>query len=171
MALTVGTNSYITLTEVATYLAENYISTDSEYITWNALSEANKEVYLRKACKKIDRQKYVGLKAVSTQTLEFPRSIRSEYSRDEYPDLIIKWDDRWVTQSAVPQKVKDAQAEEAFALALGKSKRIVLQEQGVKAFGLGNLSESYSGPSDIKLISLEAKELLRPYLLGCVNIS
>ncbi len=168
MALTVGTNSYITLTEVATYLAENYISTDSEYITWNALSEANKEVYLRKACKKIDRQIIRGVRAVSTQALAFPRTIYS-YSGQGIKTENTFFISGYYTQSAVPQAVKDAQVEEALCMAMGESDRRKLQREGVKSFSLGSLSESYSGkPSD--LISSNAKELLKPYLAGMVPV-
>lgn len=168
MAITVNTDTYISLADASTYVAANYISTDTEYTTWTALTDGNKEIYLKKATKKIDRQIIRGVKAVSTQALAFPRTIYS------YAGQGIKTENTffisgYYTQSAVPQAVKDAQVEEALCMAMGESDRRKLRREGVKSFSLGSLSESYSGkPSD--LISSNAKELLKPYLAGMVPV-
>lgn len=61
--------------------------------------------------------------------------------------------------------------EEALALIeRGNSQRRRLQEEGVQAFSLGNMSESYMPGAGKGLLSVMAKELLRPWLAGSVMI-
>jgi hypothetical protein len=45
-----------------------------------------------------------------------------------------------------------------------------LQQEGVQSLSLGNMSETYVPEAGRGLLSQEAKELLRPWLLGGVNI-
>lgn len=168
-SLTVGTDTYISVADTTTYISGNYATTEAEYIAWTALSETNKDIFLKRACRKIDRQKFQGVKAVSTQTLEFPRAIRSKYYFADNTSFIYNRD--WVTQTEVPASVKYAQVEEAIAMASGTSDRIRLQREGVKSMKLGNLSESYDkNPESFALLSQEAKELLSVYLIGAVAI-
>ena len=172
MALTVGTDTYISQADATTYVGDNYASTSDEYVAWAALSSDDKDAWLRKALKVLDRQPYIGIKAEDTQTLEFPRAIRSESKREDLPTLhLTRFNSDWVVQTEVPQVVKDAQVEEAISLTVGVSKRIELQRQGVKSFRLGNLSESYGGTPATRITSFEARELLKPYLAGVVPIS
>lgn len=170
MAITVDTDTYISLADANTYVTTNYVSTSAEAVAWTALSDANKEIYLKKATKKIDRQPLRGIKSVSTQTLEFPRAIWSETNREDYPVLHLYFDTNWYVQTETPQEVKDAQVEEALALAVGIDKRTELQRAGVKSFTLGKLSEQYGSPGNTQLLSHEAKELLLQYLAGSVRI-
>jgi hypothetical protein len=61
--------------------------------------------------------------------------------------------------------------EEALAiLDIGNEVRLKLQKQGVKNASFGKASETYSGNS-IRLLSQEARELLKPYLAGLVVIT
>lgn len=177
MAITVGTDTYISLADATTYVGSNYVTTSAEYVAWAALSDAQKELYLKKAQKKIDRLYLRGIKAVSTQTLEFPRAIRTDYSRENFPLVNITMDANWVIETSVAQRVKDAQVEEALALLVQGStatKRQQLQNQGVKSFSLGNLTENYGTATKAngttKLLSVDAQELLRYYLIGAVDI-
>ena len=177
MAITVGTDTYITLAAADTYVAANYLSTDTKYTTWDNLTDANKEIYLKRATKRLDRQYLRGIKAVSTQTLEFPRAIQTDYRRTNYPLINITLDNDWVIETEVAQMVLDAQVEESLSASTQgttANKRAELQAQGVKSFSLGNLSEDYGNASTTqgttKLISIEAQELLRYYVLGSVAI-
>ncbi len=158
MALTVGTNTYISLADAETYITSNYLSTSKESVIWAALSTQDKEVYLIRSCKKIDSQRLVGMKIDSSQTLAFPRSIYSLNAR------------AYIDQSDVPVEVKYAQVEEALSLVLGTPKRLELQRQGVKSFRLGDLYEEYQGASSNTLISTTTNQFLRPYLAGGVPI-
>ena len=118
--------------------------------SWGQTDESTKEKALKQATKAIDRQLLKGRKATDTQELAFPR----------YPD------------TEVPEAVKEACCEEALAiLERGNSQRRKLQQEGVQSFTLGNMSETYAPGGGRGLLSQEAKELLRPWLLGGVNIT
>lgn len=145
--LEVGVNSYVTLAEATAYLeARLYAS------AWDAAAPADQEKALVMAARAIDRQRLQGSPVESAQALQFPRAIGR------------------VEQETVPDVVQHAQVEEALALLeRGNSKRRKLQADGVNSFSLGKLSESYSGrPS--ALLSVEARELLAPYLARTVSI-
>jgi hypothetical protein len=72
----------------------------------------------------------------------------------------------------VPQAVKDATCEEALALLeRGNSQRRKLQAEGVVSMNIGGLGETYAVGSGKGLLSQEAKELLRPWLLRAVTIT
>jgi len=129
--------------------ADEYFNNRLHAESWGQADDETKEKALRQATKEIDRQLLKGRKATDTQELAFPR----------YPD------------EEVPEAVKEACCEEALAiLERGNSQRRRLQQEGVQSFTLGNMSETYAPGAGRGLISQEAKELLRPWLLGGVNI-
>ena len=137
--------SYVSLAE-----ANEYFSNRLHADAWAEASDADKEKALTMATKAIDRQPMSGRKTVSSQPLAFPR----------YPD------------TEVPQAIKEACCEEALALLeRGNSQRRKLQQEGVQSFALGNMSETYVASAGRGLLSQEAKELLRPWLLGGVFIT
>jgi hypothetical protein len=125
------------------------------------------------ATKKIDRQVYRGVKAVTTQTLQFPRALYVDdaYNRNIGLTIDNVHGEGWYVETAVAQAVKEACCEEAIAIlkaGADANKRAELQAQGVKSYSVGNLSETFTGQSisGQKLLSLEAKDLLRPYIGG-----
>jgi phage gp36-like protein len=129
--------------------ADEYFKNRLHAERWGETSDADKEKALRQATKEIDRQLLKGRKATETQELAFPR----------YPD------------TEVPEAVKEACCEIALALLeRGNSQRRKLQQEGVQSFTLGNMSETFTAGAGKGLLSQEAKELLRPWLLGSVNI-
>jgi hypothetical protein len=129
--------------------ANEYFSSRLHADAWAEASDADKEKALAMATKAIDRQPLSGRKTVSSQPLAFPR----------YPD------------TEVPEAVKEACCEIALALLeRGNSERRKLQQEGVQSFTLGNMSEAYAPGAGRGLLSQEAKELLRPWLLKAVNI-
>ncbi len=171
MALTVGTDTYISLTDADAYLAANYLSTDTKLIAWVALTDANCEVLLKKAAKTIDRQAFIGQKKVSTQTMAFPRAYYNwPYSYYTYNTVNLYFDQDWYVESAVTNDVKYAQCEIAITEASGVSDRQQLQREGVKSFSIGKLSENYGSGSANAIYSVEAREYLKPYLAGSVAI-
>lgn len=136
--------AYATVEEATTYFASRLHAE-----AWTSASAADKGKALSMATQAIDRQPLKGSKSDSAQTLGFPR----------YPD------------TEVPQAVKDATCEEALALLeRGDSQRRKLQAEGVTSMSIGGLSETYAAGSGRGLLSQEARELLRPWLLGAVNI-
>ena len=118
--------------------------------SWGQTDESTKEKALKQATKTIDRQPLRGRKTNPEQELAFPR----------HPD------------TEIPTAVKEACCEEALAiLESGNSQRRRLQQEGVQSFSLGNMSETYVAGAGRGLLSQEAKELLRPWLLGGVFIT
>lgn len=130
--------------------ADEYFSDRLHAESWGQAYEIEKEKALKQATKTIDRQLLRGRKTNRDQTLAFPR----------YPD------------TEVPEIVKEACCEEALALLeRGNSQRRKLQQEGVQSFSLGNMSETYIAGAGKGLLSQEAKELLRPWLIGAVAIT
>ena len=144
------------------------LAADSNTQTW----------YLQRATKIIDNMplkgstyNYIDKSSPSSdeQALMFPRVING-YAYD--------WDDGTST-AIVPEDVKKACVEEAIALydfyvsSPGDQKRRKLQDQGVKSFSVGKLSESYG---DVKVSakwkgmhSQDAYDLMRGYIAGAVR--
>jgi hypothetical protein len=130
--------------------ANEYFNSRLHADAWAEVSDADKGKALAMATREIDRQPLAGRKTTDNQALAFPR----------YPD------------SEVPEAVKEACCEIALALLeRGNSQRRKLQQEGVQSFSLGNMSESYAAGAGKGLLSQEAKELLKPWLLGAVNIT
>ena len=130
--------------------ANEYFNSRLHADAWAEASDADKEKALQQATKAIDRQPLKGKKTDAGQILAFPR----------YPD------------EEIPEAVKEACCEEALALLeRGNSQRRKLQQEGVQSFALGNMSETYVAGAGRGLLSQEAKELLRPWLLGSVFIT
>ncbi len=130
--------------------ADEYFSGRLHAESWGQAYEIAKEKALRQATKTIDRQRLNGRKTNPSQPLVFPR----------YPD------------KEIPEAVKEACCEEALALLeRGNSQRRKLQQEGLQSFTLGNMSETYAPGAGRGLMSQEAKELLRPWLLGGVFIT
>lgn len=137
--------SYCTVEEANTYFAGRLHAE-----SWEQAEPGDKEKALQQATREIDRQLLTGRKADISQTLAFPR----------YP------------YTKVPDEVKDACCEIALALLeRGNSQRRSLQQEGVQSFTLGNMSETYMVGAGRGVISQEARELLRPWILGGVLIT
>ena len=130
--------------------ADEYFKNRLHAESWGQADESTKEKALKQATRAIDRQLLGGRKTSPEQELAFPR----------YPD------------TEVPEAVKEACCEEALAiLESGNSQRRKLQQEGVQSFSLGNMSETFAAGAGKGLLSQEAKELLRPWLIGAVNIT
>jgi len=130
--------------------ADEYFKNRLHAESWSGADSSTKEKALKQATRAIDRQRLNGNKTDPSQPLAFPR----------YPD------------TEIPEAVKEACCEEALALLeRGNSQRRKLQQEGVQSFSLGNMSETYAPGAGRGLLSQEAKELLRPWLIGAVMIT
>lgn len=128
MALTVGVDTYITIQEMNDYVSKYYTSSDPLRIQWDAMSESDQEVYLRRAFTQINSLPFTGKPKTSKQTLPFPR-----YHDFHESDLL---------------NVKNAQAEQALAItdviALQEvSERMNLRRAGVVSYRIGDLQETF----------------------------
>ena len=137
--------AYVTVEEATAYFASRLHSE-----AWTSAVDAARQKALTMATRAIDRTPVKGVKASYDQANQFPR----------YPD------------TEIPQAVKDACCEEALALLeRGDSQRRKLQAEGVVSMNIGGLSETYAVGSSKGLLSQEARELLRPWLLRAVMIT
>lgn len=164
LELTVGTNTYATLTEADAYFEARLFCT-----AWTGATSTTKNQALAMACRKLDALPLKGVKKLSTQTLAFPRCYRLPYATQTQYAPYSEWES---CETDVPDAVKQAQFEEALALLdRGDSGRVKLQQQGVQAFSTEGLSETYHANAGAKtLLSPEAEAFLMPYLLGAVEI-
>lgn len=175
MTITVGTDTYITLEDASTYLALHYIAADVQLVAWEALDDADQEIYLRNAMQAIENLPYPGRKQDVNQALNFPRyerilePVRRRYDRYSYPYSII-----WLESGSVPDNVKFAQVEEALELASPSNASAIKSRlgSGLNSFRIGNFSESIKGGStgantvSTRLASIKAQNLLLPYQQG-----
>lgn len=148
-------DSYATLEDVTAYFGADHVFT--------LLAEEEKERLLRKACFQIDTFRFHGLKYKekfgigSDQALKFPRDYNTVSDNDQ-TDLPV-----------LPKDVIYAQIEQAFYLSneAENSRRAQMQSDGVTAFSLGDLSETYGnaqkGGNEIPM-SLTAKAYLKKYI-------
>ena len=143
-------NSYVTVEE-----ADSYFANTLQFEDWNKFDTSAKEKALITATRQIDRLPFSSRKLELYQNLEFPRV-----------DSALPFTD------GIPQAVVYAVCEQAFFLLSGGSKRQELQQQGVKSYSLGDLSETFSeNLTDAqKTICPEALSYLRRFLLGSVAI-
>lgn len=157
MSITVGTDTYISVSDADTYFSKRY---NGE--SWSNFTTGDKERLLTTATHKIDRLNLKGQKKIYTQTLAFPRVYTAKGQYNHINGFNV---------GTVPDNVKYAVCEEALAMADTElAKRKELQDQGVTSFSLGSLSESYQGRSSNPLLSKEATEYLKGWLLGAVRI-
>ena len=132
MALTVGTDSYLSVADADTYWSDRNNS------TWSAASEAEKEAALREATQYLDANyTWTGVLSVSDQVLDWPR--------------FGAYDDEGRELSDIPTKVGQSCAELALA---ALSSRLVpvgsASGQETKKEKVGDIEvEYYEGSSTV----------------------
>ena len=155
MALTVGTDTYISVADATTYLA-----TQLGALSWADASAADREKALRMACERLERMHYQGERTADDQALAWPRTD------------VPGWDGADLESAAVPQFVRDAQCWEAdYLLAwavrgAGRSEAEELQAQGVKSVKMGDLSYAFEAAADplARALGPRARAILEPYI-------
>lgn len=162
--IVVGSNSYISVVDADSLFDDRLYST-----AWSSAAKGDKVRALIQATKAIDRQYLKGRKKLTDQALAFPRC----YAVDQRVVGGLNYiGDGGLCETEVPQAVIDACCEEALALLdRGNSQRRKLQQEGVTGFGLSKISEQFAPGAGKGLVSQEARELLIPYLAGCVHIT
>ena len=138
---------YITSVQADEYIAALIPSNDPEHVAWASLEATDKDIFISRAMLRIESLPFTGTAAVSFQETAFPR-----------------WG-----QTGVPDAVKKAVALEAAAIAAygaEAEQRERIQSQGVTAFSVGNLSESYVRRGRAALLSPAASYLLAPFRAG-----
>lgn len=101
--LTVGVDSYISLTD-----ADTYFSKRSDSDAWNNASDPDQEQALATAARLMNEIIWVGVAASSSQVLAFPRS--GEYTDPVLGELVT------LDPVVIPTRIKAANCEQAFQL-------------------------------------------------------
>jgi hypothetical protein len=141
LALTVGTNTYVSLADATLYVERLY---GPRVDAWNAALTATKNALLAQATLDIDAHVWRGFKTDDAQRLEFPRD--GEATTDSSYTL--------VEQATVEQAL--------FLLSSNAECRASLQAQGVSSFSVGGLSESYRA-GGVQTLSPRSRQLLKDW--------
>lgn len=198
MAITVGTDTYITILEADAYLESTRLSTDAQLIVWAALSDGDKEIMLRNSTYAIERIKFTGKKNDSDQTLAFPRDIAGVTPLRRNPgattgtfyDSVLysllptyPYDPAsinvWIINDEVQDEIKRAEAEEALELASPSGDTAIYEAArgAVKSYRIGSLGETFKDtPSRTQnnpvtvLRSTKAQEFVSMFLGGAYRV-
>lgn len=148
MAVIVGTNSYITISECNDILA-GFLNTTE----WDLATDVVKEKALRQACTQMQSIAWIGYKTDDAQTLEFPR--------------------QWVSQNGylkdigTPIEIKTGQAILASLLL----KPNLYKKQGIKSESVDGIgSVSYDKLTD-KVIFKGAYDIFGAYIEKVADLS
>lgn len=102
--------SYCSVADADSYLALNYVSTNTSLVAWNAAATATKEIALRTATQYLDIHfdgSWRGYKFSTTQALAWPRSSAAD-NEDHYFD-----------SDEIPARLQNAVAELALRIVSG----------------------------------------------------
>jgi hypothetical protein len=160
--LEVGFDSYVTVADADAYVQRQYSSFEPEAVSWEVLTDRDKEAFLRQSLDEVDALMYAGEKCNRFQQLAFPRLGFGP---------------------VVPAAVKDAQADNAVAImrdlfgkrgdrqfrtlsALGAQQNVKYNKRnndlGADAVAPGNAAQT---PAAVRTLHSErAERLLRPFL-------
>lgn len=113
---------YATVEQADEYVTNYYLSTDNLRISWEAMSSQDKQVLLNKSEKTIDQLPFKGKSEV--QGKAFPREPDEDYSLQcaQEATIVLAVNSLGETDTQI---------------------RIALQNQGVKSYKIGDLSETY----------------------------
>lgn len=157
------TLSYATVEQADKYVKEHFVSTDNIRLSWEALSEEDKQVILTVSAEAINSLPYPGRKLDPNQEDAFPRCPSQE----------------------VPSAIFAAQIENAISIADSDSSDDAALYQrmwsfGIASYRIGNLSESIgnaSGGATMSatllqngIVSTKAQALLKPFMGGAYSI-
>lgn len=142
--VTAGTNSYLSEADAGSYFDERLHTTN-----WTAASSEEQQASLLMACNFLERRiRWNGLKADSSQALEWPRSG------------CVDQDGVSIDNSVTPQAIKDAQAELALVL-LGRDLTEVQDAAGfAKAEAVGPIKVTYDTASRVPVIPDQIFQLI-----------
>jgi hypothetical protein len=150
MVLTVGTNSYVSLTE-----AEEYFASVIDASGWDTLDEASKEAALISATRYIDERPWIGSTVSPSQDLGWPRNGATYF--DEKLGMIVTH-----SNTDIPERVKIAVYEQALYMVVNNDS-LQATSQSFESITVGPISLSDSDSSkSISKSSSTATKMLKP---------
>ncbi len=142
MTLTVGTDTYISVTDANTYFAGR--------LNASGWTSPYQEQALRMACKALDRENWIGTIGTTTQALCWPRlGVTDKDGRD--------------MTGIVPQAIKDAQCELALKM-LADDLTDDSGTLGVKRINAGGVALEYDGRAPQRRLPDIVLAMIRPFL-------
>lgn len=166
MALTVtvgsaSADSYASESEARTYFAKTPFNAK-----WQALGPDLQEFWLRSAMLPIEAQQYMGRRANNSnvlQSLQFPRI--ASFNRAGLSNAADTWQDKqgrvWAT-NVIPAPVKDAQCEQALAMA--ENGEYLSNRYKNKEISDGETTLTLNTGRDLGTLCPKARLLLQPFL-------
>ena len=145
MKVEVGVNSYFSVEDANTLITENYYSRSDELTVWESLSEQDKENFVVKCARTIDKQMLLGIKCDREQPLQFPRYKNG--LKHELPEIL-----KFGIIDNELNIIFNANSEE------GK-----LKSKGIKNYSVEGASISFVDTAEIKLIGGIIDTLRRTY--------
>ena len=152
MTLTVGTDTYISLTDANTYFNNGLHAVD-----W-ANGGSKCEPALRMAAKALDRENFLACIATSTQTMAWPRSG------------VVDSEGREIPNTTVPQAIKDAQCELAYSY-LTNDPTEDDSTRNVRRMVADTVTLEYDGRAPTRRLPDIVMALIRPFLVPGSNSS
>ncbi len=178
MTITVGTDTYVTIAEADALIASMFLSADAQLLAWNNLSDADKEIALRRATVSLERLVWVGQKYDSDQVLFFPRVTASPIPNRRGGSY--RQDQEYQTFSpaspTVPDAIKNAEVYEALEIASPSTDTDNFDDKNatVKSEKVGDWSANYGGgntgvsarSAQAIIKSKMARDYIAPFLSG-----
>jgi hypothetical protein len=146
MAITVGTDSFLSVGDADSYMAARLYST-----TWSGATTSDKERALRMATSMLCREKWQGSITSQNQLLSWPRQGA------------IDAEGRAIASTVIPQPVRDATAELALAL-LGENLTENDGNRGVRAVTAGSVKVEYAGAAPVRRLPDLVQAIIAPLL-------
>lgn len=136
MSLVVGDNSYFTVTEADTIVANSFLSTSTEATKWNSLSDSDKAIVITNTTAKIESSfTFIGRKQNVDKQLAFPRYINNSLieSPTNYNEIIMT------------QAIRD--------LVVNSSEEASLKMSGIKSYSVEGASITFDTSADNALVN------------------
>lgn len=159
MAITVGTNSYVTEAELTTYATDRGIT----------ITALDKTVLLIKAMDYIETRIYIGTKTVYNQPLQFPRTLCSSANAYDSYDGFSPYPQNYYYQPCeydnltVPSEIKKAQMIASLLIDTGYDLQSTLG-QSIKREKVGPLETEYQDNTSGYEQHRALNDILRPFI-------
>jgi hypothetical protein len=155
-------NSYVTVDEFQSYWVTRLVPSDQA--SPDSFGPDDVELALLAAALDIDDQQYLGRKTVVTQSMRFPRST-SLNTFSFGTNALYDDEGQPVATDTIPQKVKDAQCEQAYFRLLNPDSGADDDLSEFEQVGLGNgeIQVTLRGGSQSEVLCKSAIRLLREY--------
>lgn len=178
-----GAVGYVTITDADEYVAARYVSTDPNRLRWEALSDADKEVYLLRSVEAIDCLPFTGRPTQLPPTELAPlwpdpsKGYPGNVFGTVWPRPETRAFPRWPS-NVVPTEVRHAQIENALALsnsavAEEADEYSLMRLYGVERVRLGHFEESLTGKVETPqagIVSGKTMQLLKQFMGGGYRI-